>query len=134
MLHPPKVLVVDDDENILSAFKGFLKSEGCTMLAARSTQEAMKKIKHHHVNLLITDIRLNYQSGVNLFMAIKGAQPDVPVIVITGYPDSVREEEVKAYGADYFFLKPLDLDKLREAVRKCLRLDKEYSHKQSRAL
>ena len=129
MLHPPKVLVVDDDESILSAFKGFLRSEGCTMLAARSTQEAMKKIEHHHVNLLITDIRLNYQSGVNLLMAMKGTQPDVPVIVITGYPDSVREEDVKAYGADYFFLKPLDLDKLRLAVRKCLRSDKQYYHK-----
>ena len=129
MLHQPKVLVVDDDENILSAFKGFLKSEGCTMLAARSTQEAMKKIKHHHINLLITDIRLNYQSGVNLFLHMKRVQPDVPVIVITGYPDSVCEEDVKAYGADYFFLKPLDLDKLREAVRKCLHLNNVTIHK-----
>jgi len=36
---------------------------------------------------------------------------------------------VKAYGADYFFLKPLDLDKLRDAVRKCLRPDKQSYHK-----
>ena len=49
MLHPPKVLVVDDDENILSAFNGFLKSEGCEMLAARTTQEAKKKVEHHRV-------------------------------------------------------------------------------------
>lgn len=129
MSHQPKVLVVDDDENILSAFKGFLKSEGCTMLAARSTQEAIKQIEQHHFSLLITDIRLKYESGVNLFMEIKGTQPAVPVIVITGYPDSVREEDVKAYGADYFFLKPLDLDKLRDAVRKCLRPDKQSYHK-----
>ncbi len=129
MLHPPKVLVVDDDDNILSAFKGFLKGEGCRMLAAKSTQEAIRKSERHHVNLLITDIRLKYQSGVNLFLDIKRVQPDAPVIVITGYPDSVREEDVKAYGADYFFLKPLDLDKLREAVRKCLHLSNGAIHR-----
>ena len=129
MPYQPTVLVVDDDENILSAFGDFLKAEGCTMLAARSTEEAKKYIEQSRVNLLITDIRLKAQSGVTLFMHIKVIQPDLPVIVITGYPDLITEEDLKAYGAKYFFLKPLDLDRLREAVRECLRLDKDYCHK-----
>jgi DNA-binding NtrC family response regulator len=131
MLHPPKVLVVDDDENILSAFRDFLKIEGCTMLAARSTEEAAKHIEQSQVNLLITDIRLKGQSGVTFFMRMRGIQPDLPVIVITGFPDLITEADLKAYGASYFFLKPLDLNRLREAVRKCLCLDKEYNHRHS---
>jgi two-component system, response regulator, stage 0 sporulation protein F len=134
MVHLPKVLVVDDDENILSAFKGFLKTEGCTMIAARSAEEAMMKIAQQRVSLLITDIRLKHQSGVSFFMRMKGVQPDVPVIVITGFPDLVNEEDVKAYGADFFFLKPLDIDKLREAVRKCLRTERGFHQKPQRAV
>ena len=51
------------------------------------------------------------------------------IIVITGYPDLINEKDVKAYGADYFFLKPLELDKLREAVRKCLHLNDISNHR-----
>lgn len=121
MWHQPKVLVVDDDENILSAFTEFLKRERCKMLVAHSTQEAIRKAAGHQVDLLITDIRLKCQSGVNLVLHIKSVQPDVPIIVITGIPDIVTETDIKRYGADYFFLKPLDLNKLRVAVRRCLR-------------
>jgi DNA-binding NtrC family response regulator len=134
MVHSPKVLVVDDDENILSAFKDFLKAEGCTMIPARSAEEGMMKIEQQRVSLLITDIRLKHQSGVSFFMRMKTEQPGLPVIVITGFPDLVNEEDVKAYGADYFFLKPLDIDKLREAVRKCLRTERGYHQKHQRAL
>ena len=123
MRHHPKVLVVDDDQNILSAFEDFLRKEHCSMIAASNAEEALKKMEQEHVDLLITDIRLRYQSGVTLFMHLREIQPDLPVIVITGYPDLISEEDLKTYGADYFFLKPLELDKLREAVRKCLHLN-----------
>lgn len=132
MRHHPKVLVVDDDQNILSAFQDFLRKERCTMIAASSAEEALKKIEQQHVDLLITDIKLKYQSGVTLFMHLRGTRPDLPVIVITGYPDLISEEDVKTYGADYFFLKPLDLNRLREAVRKCLHLNNVAHHKETK--
>lgn len=116
----PKVLVVDDDENILSAFEVFFRKEHCSMIAASNSEEALKKIANLHIDLLITDIRLKHQSGIRFFMYMKELLPKLPVIVITGYPDVVSEAEVITYGADYFFLKPLELNKLREAVRKCL--------------
>ncbi len=123
MSHQPKVLVVDDDQNILSAFEDFLRKEHCSMIAASNAEEALKKIEGEHVDLLITDIRLKHRSGVTLFMHVKGERPDLPVIVITGYPDLISEKDLKVYGAEYFFLKPLELGKLREAVRKCLHLN-----------
>lgn len=115
-----KVLVVDDEENILSAFRDFLKKEHCEMVAASSAEEAMGVLARQHMNLLITDIRLKGISGVTFLMEAKRIHPTLRVIVITGYPDLVSEEEIKAYGADYFFLKPPDLEKLRHAIRSCL--------------
>lgn len=120
MYHQPKVLVVDDDVNILAAFEDFLRKEHCLMMTAFSIEEALKKLEEHHVDLIVTDIRVKLQSGITFLLRIKGSLPKLPIIVITGHPDLVTEEDAKMFGADYFFLKPLELDKLREAVRTCL--------------
>ena len=120
MLHQPRVLVVDDDENIVSAFEEFLKKEHCTMVSASNAEDALSVISRQTVNLVITDIRMKWQSGVTLLMHIKQMHPKLPVIVITGYPNLIPEEDIRHYGAEYLFVKPLELDQLRDAVRNCL--------------
>ena len=123
MSHSPRVLVVDDDENIVRAFRSFLKKEQCLMDGASNAEEALSKLDRTEYDLVITDIRMEGQSGVTLSLRIKHHHPEIPIIVITGYPDLISEEEVKKLGADYFFLKPLELHKLRKAIRQCLALN-----------
>lgn len=125
MFYQPTVMVVDDDTNILAAFEDFLRKEHCRMLAAADAEEALKKLEDHPVDLLVTDIRLKLQSGVTFLLKVKGSFPRLPVIVITGYPDLITERELKMYGAEYFFLKPLELDKLRRALRVCLGINEK---------
>jgi CheY-like chemotaxis protein len=120
MAHRPKVLVVDDDENIVSAFEDFLRHEHCTMLSATNATDALKKLEQEELSLLITDIRMKWQSGVTLLMKTKQVYPVLPVIVITGYPNLISEADLRHYGADYVFVKPLELDQLRGAVKACL--------------
>jgi len=120
-MHQPKIMVVDDDENILSAFGDFLKKEHCTMVAASSAEEAKIKLERRHVDILIADVRLAGKSGITFLLDVRRARPDLPVIIVTGFPDLVSEVDAKAFGADYFFLKPLDIDELRVALKACLR-------------
>jgi DNA-binding NtrC family response regulator len=120
MARQPRVLIVDDDENIVSAFEEFLAKERCTVMSASGAEDAFSILSHTTLNLIITDIRMRWQSGITLLMKIKQFNPDLPVIVITGYPSLVSEEDVRHYGAEYFFVKPLELDQLRNAVRDCL--------------
>ncbi len=120
--HTPTVLVVDDDPNILAAFRDLLRREHCRMLSARGVDEALEKTERNDVDLLISDIRLGYQSGVTFFVHIKRVRADLPVILITGYPESVAESDAKALGADYLLLKPLDLPRIRQAIRSCLQI------------
>ena len=115
-------MVVDDDENILSAFKDFLQKENCQIVPETNAEEALTHFAEQRIDLLITDIRVRLHSGITLLLQVRAAYPFVPTIVITGHPDVVTEKEVKTYGADYYFLKPLELDKLRFALRKCLRM------------
>lgn len=120
MKRRPTVLVVDDEESILAAFDDFLHKEQCTMVSARTVEDALKLLESERIHLVITDIRLRFKSGVTFLLQVKAARPDLPFIVITGYPESLSEHELKAYGADYFFLKPLDIERLRDAIRKSL--------------
>lgn len=90
------------------------------MTATSSPEEAMQLLEDRHFDLLITDIRLKSSSGVTMFLNARVSNPRLPVIVITGYPESINETTLKAIGVDYFFVKPLELDKLRHAVRACL--------------
>ena len=116
----PKVLVLDDDTNILLAFQDFLNGEGCVMAAAPAPEEALRRMREEEFDLLITDLRLNLESGVTFVINAKRLQPKTPIIVITGYPDTVSESELKSYGASYLLLKPLELRELQHAVRSCL--------------
>ena len=120
MHHQLRALVVDGDENILSAFEGFFRTEHCAMLSASNPEEALRVITGLEVNLVIVDVRLEWDPGLSLCRKLKETRPHVPVIVITGYPNTVPESDARLAGADYYFLKPMELDQLRGAVRKCL--------------
>ncbi len=113
----PTVLVVDDDKKILEAFRLFLEAENCNMIGSTDVDEAMDKAKTNKIDLLITDFYLKTKSSVELYTLIRKIYPDIPIAVITGYPEYIGEEDVKIFGANYFFTKPLELDKLREIVR-----------------
>lgn len=115
-----KILVLDDDVNILSAFENFFRQEHFTMIAATTPEEAAQALQKQPIGLLITDVRLKWQSGVTFFLNAKALYPRLPVIVITGYHESISEQELRAMGVDHFLLKPLDLERLRSAVHDCL--------------
>lgn len=91
------------------------------MVAVSSPQEALFLLGKQQYDLLITDLRLNYESGVTFIIHAKKIRPTIPLIVITGYPDTISEEELKSYGADYLLFKPLELKDLQHAVRSCLK-------------
>ncbi|MBI5727417.1 MAG: response regulator [Ignavibacteriales bacterium] len=113
----PTVLVVDDDKNILEAFRIFLESENCRMLASMDVDDAMEKARNNKVDLLITDFYLKTKSSVELYTLIRKVFPEIPIAVITGYPEYIGETDAKVFGADYYFTKPLELNKMREVVR-----------------
>ena len=121
MPHPVRALVVDDDENILSAFEDFFRTEHCAMLSASNPEEALRVLSGVEVNLVIADVKLEWEPGVAFCRKLKESRPKVPIIVITGYPNLLPEADARSAGADHYILKPMELDQLRGAVRKCLR-------------
>jgi CheY-like chemotaxis protein len=120
-----KILVIDDDPLVLKTIRKLLQKEGHFVETAKSAQEGVKKIEVEDFHLIICDVRMPQMNGIEFTERIKESQKnknkaEIPTILITGYaseetPIKAKELEVKDY-----ILKPFDIDKLIEAVKKNL--------------
>lgn len=124
----PTVLVVDDDKKILEAFSMLMESENCNMISASDVNEVLKRIEGKELHLIIIDFMLKTKSSIELFTLIRKSHPDVPIVVMTGYPELISEKDVKMFGGNYFLTKPLELGRLRQVIRSCCNPLKIGSH------
>lgn len=114
------ILVVDDEKNIVSGLKMAFEDEGYSVISAENGLEALDKIKHNIIDLLITDLRMPELSGDELIKRVSSSYPTLPIIVLTGHGTIETAVETMRNGAIDFFTKPVDLDKLLLVVKKTL--------------
>ncbi len=110
----PIVLIVDDDDILCVALAYDFKKIGFHVLKANSTKEAMEIIQTQTIQLVITDIRMPGESGIELLNKIRNKNQTLPpVIIMTGYTE-LNLADAKKWGADAVFSKPLDRKALLE--------------------
>jgi two-component system NtrC family response regulator len=117
------ILIVDDEEGIRHGLENLFRREGFTVHAAAGCDSAVSAAAKFPIDVAVVDIRLRGgQSGIDLLKQLKVLEPDIVVIVITGFGSiDTAVASLKAGAADYF-LKPIDNGKLLDAVRKNLAL------------
>jgi DNA-binding NtrC family response regulator len=111
-----RLLIVDDDRATRDALAQFLERAGLACTTVATLPDALVSIQLLPPNLLITDIRLGEYNGLQLVI---NRPAHIPVIVITGFPDTVLESEAIRYGA-VFLRKPIDPNELLALVTKSL--------------
>jgi len=118
-----KILIVDDEENILKAYTRILKSEGYQTLTASSVQQARDVLAVEDLDLVITDVRMPEEDGMSLLDFLSYFYPRIGVIMITGNPG--QRTDIQAYlgGVIDFLLKPVDKEDLLESVRRCTSME-----------
>lgn len=107
------ILVVEDDSDIRTALKGFLKEEGYDVLTAENGRSGLEVLEHEHPGLVLLDLMMPEMNGWQ-FLEKKSHIPDVskiPVLVISAVPGSPSIP-----GALGFLKKPIDLDRLMDFV------------------
>lgn len=122
MLKKVQVLVIDNDDNILWAFKNFFLRKRISMVGKTSIEEGLKILHKRKFSLIIIDMKPNMESVIKLIQEAKQQLNNIPIIAITSFPDIINEEMLKPYGIEYLFIKPLELSELEKAVSKCLKL------------
>jgi CheY-like chemotaxis protein len=119
----PAVLLVDDQRDILRLLHSALdtlREAELEIFEASSGEAALKHIGDQTVNLLVTDYNLPGITGTELMRQARLAQPDLPVIVITGNTDRKVRDEILSTGAVAVFTKPVPLGDFLGAVERGL--------------
>jgi CheY-like chemotaxis protein len=113
---PIKVLLVDDEEDILWGLSEELTRHKIEVETASNGLEALEKIKKKSFDFLVTDIRMPGLSGVELLMETRKIQPDIKVIVMTAYGSDEIRQDVMTKGAISYLEKPFDFDQILNVI------------------
>jgi len=115
-----KILVVDDDGIVIKSCRRILEAEGFEVMTVPGADEALEKIKHYDFDLLLMDVKMPKHDGIFLMREIKKNRPNIPIIVMSGYPTPETIADVLKLGATQFIPKPFRPDELVKVVRQVL--------------
>lgn len=112
-----KVLVVDDEENIVRFLSVALEENGYDPVGANNGKEGLEKIKSEHPDLVILDVMMPKKTGFSLFKQLRRSEEhkDLPVIMLTGVAGVLEEADAQS---DDTHERPYD--SLRESLRKAI--------------
>jgi excisionase family DNA binding protein len=113
----PTVLVVDDDVSLQNLFKVFLKKIGFSRVVVGTVKEAIAALEKQRFDLLFLDLKLPDGPADDVYEAAKEIDPELPIVVITGYPDSHMLNRILTKGPIMVLKKPLKVDQLKQTVR-----------------
>jgi excisionase family DNA binding protein len=112
----PTVLVVDDDLGIQDLFRTFLKQIGFSRVVVGTATEAIKSLRKQKFDLMFLDLQLPDAPGDQVYKTAKQIDPDLNVIVITGYPDSEILDRILQVSPVTVLKKPLKVEQLNQTV------------------
>ncbi len=115
-----KILIVDDDPDLLAVCSRALVNAGYTVFAASSAEEARSYIDENKLDLLILDIFLPNEDGISLLKGVYDVDPSLPAMVITGYPAVNTVMDAIRLNVREYLCKPFTLPKLFSAVKSSL--------------
>ncbi|MFN8586458.1 MAG: ATP-binding protein [Candidatus Eisenbacteria bacterium] len=105
---PARVLVVEDDETVAEVLREVLQDQPYDLRFASSAEEAMTRIRESQPDLILTDISLPGKSGLDVMREARGIDPEVAVILMTGYASVQTAIDALRQGADDYVTKPFD--------------------------
>ena len=116
-----QILVADDELNLRRVLTAQLARDGYDVFAVEDGQEALEAMGQHHIDVLISDLRMPKMNGMELLKRVVSAYPDVPVIIITAHGTVDTAVEALKLGAFDYITKPFEQSELRNVVGKAAR-------------
>ncbi len=124
-----KIMVVDDEADIRNIIKMHLEEKGYNFLEAEDGEQAIKLLKtgDNLVNcgLILLDIRMPKVNGIECIEYFRDQAPGIPIVVITGYPETEMSVDLMKKGVKDYLVKPIESEKLQDIVNKHISAGKE---------
>ncbi|HYA92575.1 MAG TPA: response regulator [Thermodesulfobacteriota bacterium] len=116
-----KILVVDDDAIVIKSCRRILEAEGFEVTTVPSADEALEKIKAYDFDLVVMDVKMPKHDGIFLMREFKKNWPDIPIIVMSGYPTPETIADVLRLGAIQFIPKPFKPDEFMRSIKEVVK-------------
>ncbi len=121
ILEKKQLLVVDDEANLRRVLAAVLERDGHEVHTAEHGEAALEFLREHHVDLVVTDLRMPGVDGMALFHQVSRSSPGLPVIILTAHGTVDGAVEALKAGAFDYLTKPFDQAEIRNVIRKALR-------------
>jgi signal transduction histidine kinase len=115
----PRVLIVDDEKGVRESLRAILQTD-CEVLTATSGEEALEVVGRQPLDIMTLDLKMPGMGGINVLERAKQIDPDLEVLIITGYGSFDTAVQGLRYRAFDYLAKPFDCDQVRNVVQLAL--------------
>ncbi|QGY40399.1 response regulator [Pseudodesulfovibrio cashew] len=115
---PEKVLLIDDEEEFLSALSERMEIRGMNVTTASNADAAVTALDNNEFDAIILDLQMPDMNGIEMLKVIKKSHPEMQVILLTGKATLEAGIEAMKLGAMDFMEKPADIQSLTEKIKK----------------
>src|SRR5260221_604407 len=116
------LLLIDDEAGIRFTIREVLQSTDLRVLTAENSEEGLRLAREESPDLVLLDIRLGNESGLDVFHHLRAIDPKLLVVFITGHGTAETAIEAMKLGAFDYLVKPLDLAELQHVVEQALKI------------
>jgi len=126
-----KILIVDDEQDVRDVFQYRLEKAGYHPIMANNGEDAIKILRTEdnmmNVGLIFCDIRMPKVNGIECIDFLRDQAPGVPIVVVTGYPDTEVAKDLIKKGIKHYLIKPLEEEKMLDMVESIIAAGKDFS-------
>jgi len=125
-----KILIVDDEKEVREVIRIHLDVKGYNILEAENGEEAINVLRSEdnmiNVGVILCDIRMPKVNGIECIEFLRREAPGIPVVVVTGYPDTEMATNLMKMGVKDYLVKPVERQKLLETVERVVAEGKDF--------
>jgi DNA-binding NtrC family response regulator len=115
-----KILIVDDEEELVTTLVERMELRGLQAVGVTKGLEAVDLVERESFDVVVLDVKMPGEDGVEIMKRIKKIRPDLPVILLTGHMSMEASEEGLKAGAIDYVIKPIHIDDLIEKMKEAI--------------
>jgi DNA-binding NtrC family response regulator len=122
-----EIMVLDDEAIVCERLQAFLEKKGMSVETFTESRKALERIKEKRFDVVITDIKMEGPSGIDVLLEVRKNSRGSEVIIITGYASSTTLREAEAVGAFDYIAKPFKMSDMYDLVKKAAKQARKRS-------
>jgi len=115
---PIDVLVLDNEDIVCERLENYLTKKGMVVETFTVSRQALERLKEKHFDVVVTDLKMDAPTGMEVLRTVQSVSADTEVIIITGYATIETSREAEVVGAFSFIAKPFQMKEMHKLVQK----------------